>query len=219
MDLARWSRPGQSSPGLEKLRSKIANNLNLGWKGFFTKGLRFAHASAASRLLLRDVNARGVGVRVTGLAPKIENRGGWIVLGDDVVFSSPVTATHIAMEPNAFLGIGSETFINDGVWLGCTERITIGQRVLLGPGVRIVDNGYHGVYARRRLPRAEPVAIGDDVWIASDAIILPGVTVGVGAVVGAHAVVTEDVPPWAVVAGNPARVVKTLDPARFSDVP
>jgi acetyltransferase-like isoleucine patch superfamily enzyme len=55
--------------------------------------------------------------------------------------------------------------------------------------------------------------VGDDVWIAEGATLLGGITVGDGAVIGAHAVVTKDVPPRTVVAGNPARVVKQLDAA------
>jgi maltose O-acetyltransferase len=54
------------------------------------------------------------------------------------------------------------------------------------------------------------VVIGDNVWIGNRAIILPGVTIGAGAVVGAGSVVTRDVPPFTVVAGNPAKVLKAL---------
>jgi galactoside O-acetyltransferase len=64
-------------------------------------------------------------------------------------------------------------------------------------------------------PRADlrQMVVGDDVWIAEGATLLGGITVGDGAVIGAHAVVTKDVPPRTVVAGNPARVVKQLDAA------
>lgn len=57
---------------------------------------------------------------------------------------------------------------------------------------------------------AQPISIGDNVWIGFDACILPGVTIGEGAVVGARSVVSQDVPPYTVVAGNPARVVRQL---------
>ncbi|HYO21767.1 MAG TPA: acyltransferase [Flavisolibacter sp.] len=62
-----------------------------------------------------------------------------------------------------------------------------------------------------------PVLIEENVWVGFDAIILPGVTIGRGAVVGCKAVVTEDVPPYAVVVGNPARVIKFLDPTDTSE--
>jgi len=211
----RWLAPGGASPAVEKLRSKLAHNLHLGFRGVLRKGFRFATASAFSRLLLRDVDQVGVGVRVVGLAPIVDNTGGTIVLGDDVIFDAPRLAIHFVLEPGARLSIGAESWLNDGVWLGCTERITIGERVLIGPGVRILDNNYHDLYQRRLLPAARPITIDSDVWIGADAIILPGVSVGRGAVIGAHAVVLDDVPPLAVVAGNPARVVKTLDPGRF----
>ncbi len=207
--------PRTSALGRERLRGKIARNLELGWRVFFTKSLRFARSTLASRYLLRDVNHLGVGVRVEGFAPMIDNPGGTIVIGDDVVFSAPTTPAHFAMYPKAFLSIGDESFINDGVWFGCTERITIGKRALLGPGVRIFDNNYHDTYDRRRVPPARPVTLGDDVWVASDATLLPGVTIGRGAVVAAGSLVREDVAPFSIVGGNPARQVDTIDPAAF----
>ena len=59
----------------------------------------------------------------------------------------------------------------------------------------------------------DPIAIGHGVWIGFDACVLPGVHIGDGAIVGARSVVTENVPPYAIVAGNPARVVRQFDPA------
>lgn len=59
--------------------------------------------------------------------------------------------------------------------------------------------------------RALPIVIEDNVWIAANVVVLPGVTVGEGAVVGAGSVVTKDVEPYALVAGNPARKVRSID--------
>jgi len=67
---------------------------------------------------------------------------------------------------------------------------------------------------RRRTPRgapAKPIRIGRNVWIGFDCVVLPGVTIGDGSIVGARSVVTQDVPPFTVVAGNPARVIRKIE--------
>jgi acetyltransferase-like isoleucine patch superfamily enzyme len=79
----------------------------------------------------------------------------------------------------------------------------------------IVDSAFHELLDRSKRPASQPVVIEDDVWIGAKASIMPGVTIGRGSVVGTAAVVTKDVPPFSVVAGVPARIVKTLDPAKF----
>jgi maltose O-acetyltransferase len=89
----------------------------------------------------------------------------------------------------------------------------MGDNVMMGPDV-IILTGNH-VYDSRLLPMRlqggsedKPVVINDDVWIGARVIILPGVHIGRGAILGAGAVVTENVPEYAIVAGNPARVIK-----------
>src|SRR5205814_9956626 len=91
----------------------------------------------------------------------------------------------------------------------------IGRHCLIAAGVSIADYAGHPLDAdaRRRgltspLEAVRPVEIGDDVWIGSGAAILKGVSIGDRAVIGAHAVVTRDVPSDSVVAGNPARTVR-----------
>lgn len=199
----------------QKLRRKFERNRALGPVALFEKSVRFARSTAASRYYLRAATSVGVGVRLVGPPPVIQRPAGTIRLGDDVSLVARVTAIFFAVLPGATLEIGDEAWLNDGVWFGCTERITIGRRALIGPGVRVFDNAYHDLYDRRRTPPGRPVTIGDDVWIAAGVTILPGVTVGRGAVLGAGALVQEDVAPFTVVAGNPARLVRTLDPARF----
>lgn len=90
-------------------------------------------------------------------------------------------------------------------------RVTIGDNVFIGPNVSIFT-ACHPLDAERRdknIQWAESVTIGNSVWIGGDATILPGVTIGDNAVVGAGTVVTRDVPANVLVAGNPARVIKT----------
>jgi maltose O-acetyltransferase len=84
---------------------------------------------------------------------------------------------------------------------------------MMGPGVQIYTAA-HDLLAEPRIRGievAKPITIEDNVWIGGSAVLLPGVTVGLNAVVGAGAVVTKDVPPNAVVVGNPARVIREIE--------
>lgn len=108
--------------------------------------------------------------------------------------------------------LGARAFVNaNSVFLDCAE-IVIGDDFQCGPGVQLLTPE-HPLDARERrsgLESARPIRLGHDVWIGGGAIVLAGVTVGDRVVIGAGAVVTRDVPSDVVVAGNPARVIKTL---------
>lgn len=109
----------------------------------------------------------------------------------------------IYIHPNAQLTIGNNTYLN-GSLIDCSYQIAIGNDCALADGVRIMDNSWH-------LPNSQKegvVRIGNKVWIATNALILPGVTIGDGAIVAAGAVVTKDVPAKCMVAGVPARIIK-----------
>jgi len=199
----------------DQLAQKVWHNAVGGPAHLVRKGVRFAGTEARSRLTFRGGARLGLGVRLVGRSPSLLNPGGTLIIGDAVVFNAPIIPIRLELRAGAVLTIGDQCFLNDGVWLGCTQRLTIGRRVLFGPGVRCIDNDYHGLYQRRTLPPARPITIEDDAWLASDCLVLPGVTIGRGAVVAAGAVVVRDVAPFTVVAGNPARPVKKLDPARF----
>ena len=116
----------------------------------------------------------------------------------------------VALDQHGRLIIGDRAFINYGVDIAATGLVTIGADCLIGTHVSIIDNAFHDVVDRQQVPPPQPVIIGDNVWIGNRAIILPGVTIGDGAVVGAGSVVTRDVAARTVVAGNPARVVREL---------
>lgn len=114
------------------------------------------------------------------------------------------------------ISIGDDVFIGRNCCFQSEHgTISIGNHVMFGPGVNI-HGGNHDFSVTGKPMKAatkQPgqdgeVRIGNDVWIAANAIILAGVTVGDGAVVGAGAVVTKDVPPMAIVAGVPAKVLK-----------
>ena len=109
------------------------------------------------------------------------------------------------------------------------QKLRIGRFTAIGPGVQfLMPGGNHptvgpstfpftmfgGTWTDatletfRSLPQAGDTTIGNDVWIGREALILPGVTIGDGAVIGARSVVTSDVPPYAIAAGNPARLIR-----------
>lgn len=122
--------------------------------------------------------------------------------------------------------IGDECYVGEGTRIWSGKSIFIGNRVLIAHGVNIFDSNTHPVPASERnkhfkkiISSGHPtdinleernVIIEDDVWIACMSIILRGVHIGQGAVIAAGSVVTKDVPAWSVVAGNPAKVVKTI---------
>jgi acetyltransferase-like isoleucine patch superfamily enzyme len=107
--------------------------------------------------------------------------------------------------------IGSQVFINQGCTLMDLGGIEIGDEVMIGPKVNLITSGHAlDPSVRRRHITAAPIVIERGVWIGAGATILQGVTIGRDAVVAAGAVVTRNVPPLTVVAGVPAKTVKTL---------
>jgi acetyltransferase-like isoleucine patch superfamily enzyme len=117
--------------------------------------------------------------------------------------------------------IGDGSLIGDKVELYAWEKIELGRRVLLSQGAKLLT-GTHDHQSADFEGVGKPIRIGDYAWIGAYALLLPGINIGEGAVIGAGAVVTREVPPYAVAAGNPARIIgerKRLDfkyiPAKF----
>jgi acetyltransferase-like isoleucine patch superfamily enzyme len=102
--------------------------------------------------------------------------------------------------------IGAHSVINRGTYLDGRAALSIGDNVNISHQV-LLQTLTHDPRSPDLAVLQKPVAINDHVWIGARAIICPGVTVGEGGVVGAGAVVTRDVPPWTIVAGNPARPI------------
>lgn len=114
------------------------------------------------------------------------------------------------------LVVGNDSNIGIGAYIGCSDLVEIGEKVLMGPGVRIFSEWHDTTDASAPSVKEQgvgsaPVRIHDGAWIASGVTILPGVTVGKGAVVAAGAVVNEDVPSGALVGGIPARVIRSIE--------
>lgn len=113
--------------------------------------------------------------------------------------------------------IGQGTFINYGATILDTAEVTIGKNVLIGPHCQIITVTHPVDDQEMRTGGweiARPVVIGDRVWLGAGVIVLPGVTIGEDAIVGAGSVVTKDLPARSIAVGNPAKVIRYQDPSR-----
>ena len=122
--------------------------------------------------------------------------------GDNSIIRAPFFCDY-----GSNISIGHRVFLNFNCIILDVAAVTIGDDCRIGPAVQIYAADHPRDHALRLqdLESAKPVVIGRNVWIGGGAIILPGVTIGDHAIIGAGSVVTRDVPPHATVAGNPAR--------------
>jgi acetyltransferase-like isoleucine patch superfamily enzyme len=115
-------------------------------------------------------------------------------------------------EPGEGLRVGDHSNIGPYCYIGCSGFISIGNNVMISPRVSIYAENHlfdsPDATIKSQGVKRESVVIEDDCWIAANSILLAGVTIGKGSVVAAGSVVTQDVPPYSVVAGVPARIIK-----------
>ncbi len=108
--------------------------------------------------------------------------------------------------------MGNHCMICPGVRIGSAERINIGDNCMIASNAYIADSDWHDIYNRTTMGKTAPVDIADNVWVGEGAIVCKGVSIGENSIVGAGSVVVSDIPPGCISAGNPARIVKRLDP-------
>lgn len=176
--------------------------------------------STIGNSICNDINLR--------LEDPMEGRK-YLTIGNDCI----VSGSFIFESKNGHVNIGNHSFIGGSTFIS-RSNISVGNNVTIAWGCTIYDHNSHSLdYLERRRDiddelwslrngqstyinknwdsvKSSPITICDDAWIGMNCIILKGVTIGEGAVVGAGSVVTKDVPAWTVVAGNPAKIVKTL---------
>jgi acetyltransferase-like isoleucine patch superfamily enzyme len=133
---------------------------------------------------------------------------GAIIIGDNCKIWSHIGTTQISAGPRATIEIGDNTFINAGTIITSRKHIKIGKNCHIANQVIMMDDDFHDVGKREKTSGKESIIIGDNVWIATRATILKGVTIGEGAVIAAGAVVTKDVLPFMMVAGVPAKFIR-----------
>lgn len=150
-------------------------------------------------------------------------RGGTLILGAGVTLNSTNAGYHINMhspvkimadQPGAVVRIGDRTRIH-GTCIHAFDSITVGANCLIAANCQIFDGNGHEPSFDNPAGRlatsstATPVVIGDNVWVGANTLILPGVHIGSGSIVAAGSVVTKDIPPLCLAAGNPARIIRT----------
>lgn len=141
---------------------------------------------------------------------------------------SNIEATIVLEKDGVEVRIGSRTHVGGGTLLDAACGIEIGDDVLIAFEVLLMDHDSHSVHFESRQYDARnwmrgskdwthverrPIRIDNKVWLGARSIVLKGVTIGEGAVIGAGSVVTRDVPPWTLVCGNPAKIVRSLTEA------
>ncbi len=197
-------------PAPEDLRETQASNSMLGalrahgpkWAVIIVRQLLLA------KLQLRRCNSMGKWVRVRGKV--IVRNQGTINIGNRVRFRSEAAISELVTWDGGRIEIGDGTTINYGSSISAAGLVKIGKDCLIGTYVNIMDCTFHNMQDHSWNIEAEPVVIGDRVWLGNRCMIMKGVTIGDGAVVAACSLVTRNVPPNTMVVGVPARVVQHL---------
>ena len=178
-----------------------------------------AESYKSLRLSALDICVSGTGSKVNFWRVR-PSPGAKFLVGD-----SSLIRTDVVFElPGAEVNIGNRTFIGRGLF-SIAQKLEIGDDVMLAWGVTITDHNSHSLqFSVRRDDvvnvlkgvkfwdgiKIAPVKISDKAWIGFGSSILKGVTIGEGAVVAANSVVTQDVEPWTIVGGNPAKLIRKL---------
>ena len=132
----------------------------------------------------------------------------------DIIGSEIDTSTTIFAPFHTNFGrlitIGKNVFINHACSFLDMGSITIGDNVLIGPKVNLVSENHPIDPSQRNSLIGKPIVIKNNAWIGASATILPGITIGENSIVGAGSIVTKDVPDNTIVAGNPAKKIKSI---------
>ncbi|HRS62092.1 MAG TPA: acyltransferase [Spirochaetota bacterium] len=145
--------------------------------------------------------------------PNIHLGKNCVIVGADGFRTTLTTVSYNGHQGS--IKIGDNVLIMNGVRVSSASEIVIGDDCMLANFCYIMDADWHDIYDRTSSPgKTAPVILERGVWVGDSAIICKGVRIGENSIIGAGSVVRKDVPPNCVVIGNPARIVKKLDPAR-----
>lgn len=168
-----------------------------------------------SRWYLRKATELGK-IVFTKEKPKVINKG-TLKIGHITRIWSSVNQTRLSVGKGATLEIGDNCRIN-GPTISANNYVSIGNHCRIAPHVIIMDDDFHDVNNRHADGKGGQIIIKDHAWVATRAMVLKGVTIGRRAVVASGAIVTKDVPDYAVVGGVPAKIIRYLTPPSEDEV-
>ncbi|RUP10139.1 HAD-IIIC family phosphatase [Hyphomicrobium sp.] len=157
---------------------------------------------------LWNCEVTGAGGRVQGRM-RVENRGA-IRIGGRVFIMSRWVPTELIAEKDARITIGDDVWINFGVLISAHQKVTIGNRVMIGQYCIIADSQFPDMPADSASEHTQPVEIGDDAWLAVRVTVRPGVKIGKGAIIMAGSIVESDIPAGVIAGGIPARPISRI---------
>lgn len=153
--------------------------------------------------------------QIPGLDPSVQFDGSVTVLGTGNVKIGEKSRigdlAELTTNHDGVIRIGREVRLNRGATICAYTEVSIGDYSMVGEFVSIRDANHgirKGELVRSQPHDAKPIRIGSDVWVGRGACILPGVTIGDGAIIGANSIVTKDVPPDCIAAGIPAKIIR-----------
>jgi acetyltransferase-like isoleucine patch superfamily enzyme len=181
------------------------------------RALTAYHRAWAERFLVPQLDAVGEGLVLFG-PQHVEINGPRVRLGRHVHMMAtrdrPIRFT-VHAEPGGRIDVGDYVIVLPGSRFSSAVSIRIGNNCMFATNSYVTDADWHDVYDRTSAPGAcAEVVLEDNVWIGDSAIVCKGVRIGKNSVIGAGAVVASDIPPDSIAVGNPARVIKQLDPDR-----
>jgi acetyltransferase-like isoleucine patch superfamily enzyme len=179
------------------------------------RGLTTYHRLWAERFLYPQFE--GVGSSPIFFGPQhIEVNGPRVYLGNDIhMMATRDNPIRFTVYAGGRIELGDCTIVLPGARLSAASRIRVGKNCMFATNCYVTDADWHDVYDRTAAPGSTAeVVLEDNVWIGDSAIVCKGVTIGENSVIGAGAVVAGDIPRNSIAAGNPARVIRQLDPTR-----
>lgn len=206
---------------IENLKAKLATKIFT----FFKKKIEAGIENQRYNFFLTNTTmASSVVILPNATVSNLSQQQNLITIGKDSVIRGEL----VIFAHSGKISIGEGCYVGDGTRIWSSESIEIGNRVYIAHNVNIHDTNSHSINADLRSQhfyaimttghpkenifdiKASPVVINDDVWVGFNSTILKGVKIGKGSVIAACSVVTKDVPPNVIVAGNPAKILKNI---------